>query len=113
MRWMRSLLGLFFVSLGGRGAPGLPGHLGDGARRAGRNGHVTDGGSAAVPGREALGREYGAARGLAALPCPRRRRGRLPGRQERCCDGRCGTALECAQLACDPLPQRQPAAEER
>jgi hypothetical protein len=47
------------------------------------------------------------------FPAPAADAGACPGRQERCCDGHCGTALECAQLACDPAPQRQLPAEER
>ena len=47
------------------------------------------------------------------FPAPAADAGACLGRQERCCDGHCGTALECAQLACDPAPQRLPPAEER
>ncbi len=116
MRWMRSAVGpvlagvgLLLLNAACRGtaetAPGT----------GGRNGHVTDGGSAAAF-QDVRRWDAGVQARQRPPPAPAQSPdgGACPGRQQPCCDGTCGTELQCAQLACDPAPHRlPPPAEER
>jgi hypothetical protein len=114
MRWVRSLLGLLFVGFWVAVVPPACRSTAETApAETRRHGQVTDGGSD-TPLQGVRRWDAGMEPREGPPPFPAAAdAGACPGRQERCCDGHCGTALECAQLACDPVPQRRPAAEER
>ena len=113
MRWVRSdwivvflVSGLVQLSTACRSPAKTPppAVVGDGQVTGGGNGQP----AADVQGRDAgvTWREV-----PPPSPAPAADGGACPRKLERCCDGHCGTPLECAQLACDPAPQHPPAQE--
>jgi hypothetical protein len=114
MRWARSLTGLLFVGFWvSVQAAARRSTAETGPAEAPRSRQVTEDGG--TPSQDVRRWDAGVEprEGPPPFPAPADDAGDCPGKQERCCDGHCGTALECAQLACDPVPQRQTPAEER
>lgn len=107
MRWMRSFWGVGFI------LPGLFLPMLACGTRVGTPHESTPGQSVQLTDGGPLPRLHEAGPPDAGVGGLERGEDACPARQQRCCDGQCGTQRQCAQLACDPAPHRLPVPEER